>query len=323
MAYVLGTDEAGYGPNLGPLVVTATLWEVPDDASEDSLYDRLPGLIVPTAREASAHGGRGLVVADSKRLYHPGGGLRNLERGVLSAMGLLGIDYDLWSEVWDALVPDALAVLARIPWYAQYNEPVPIDAARNDLTDLVARLGEGLPAAGIRLRSVASEAVFPARFNELLLLHESKGAALSHVSLELAARLVADLEDGPIAIVCDKHGGRNRYGRLLEEYFPDWLIEVRGEGRERSEYAFGPPQRRIRACFRMQAEACMPVALASMVSKYLRELAMRAFNAFWRQRVPSLVPTAGYPVDAARFRRDIAETQAALGIDDSILWRNR
>ena len=30
MQYLLGTDEAGYGPNLGPLVVTATVWEVPD-----------------------------------------------------------------------------------------------------------------------------------------------------------------------------------------------------------------------------------------------------------------------------------------------------
>ncbi len=323
MGYVLGTDEAGYGPNLGPLVVTATLWEVPDDAQADSFYDRLPGLIVPTARQAAADNGRCLVVADSKRLYQPGGGLRHLERGVLGALGLLGIDYDLWSDAWDALVPDSLVTLARIPWYAQYNETVPIDAASDDLVGLVPRLSKGLTDAGIRLRSVASEAIFPARFNELLLLHESKGAALSHVSLNLAAQAIADLDTGPIAIVCDKHGGRNRYGRLLEEYFPGWLVENHGEGRERSEYAFGPPERRVRACFRARAEACMPVALASMVSKYLRELAMRAFNEFWHRRVPGLKPTAGYPVDAARFRRDIAETQAALGIDDNMLWRNR
>ena len=28
MTLVIGTDEAGYGPNLGPLVVAATLWDV-------------------------------------------------------------------------------------------------------------------------------------------------------------------------------------------------------------------------------------------------------------------------------------------------------
>ena len=30
MTYLIGTDEAGYGPNLGPLVISATVWQVPD-----------------------------------------------------------------------------------------------------------------------------------------------------------------------------------------------------------------------------------------------------------------------------------------------------
>jgi len=42
------------------------------------------------------------------------------------------------------------------------------------------------------------------------------------------------------------------------------------------------------------------VALASMVSKYLRELLMGEFNRFWQEHVPGLRPTAGYPTDAAR-----------------------
>ena len=33
MTLVIGTDEAGYGPNLGPLVVAATAWQV--DAGAD------------------------------------------------------------------------------------------------------------------------------------------------------------------------------------------------------------------------------------------------------------------------------------------------
>ena len=58
-----------------------------------------------------------------------------------------------------------------------------------------------------------------------------------------------------------------------------------------------------------------------MASKYLRELAMRALNDYWRGRVPGLRATAGYPQDAKRFRADIAETQAKLHIADRVLWR--
>lgn len=323
MAFILGTDEAGFGPNLGPLVVTATLWEVPDGVGEDDLYERLADAIVATLKQAVGHNGRRLVVADSKRLHQPGGGLRNLERGVLAALGLLGVHVDLWSEVWDALVPGSLDTLARIPWYAEYDEPVPVDAAAEEIAELAAHIPAALAACGVSLRRIASDAVFPARFNELVLLHDSKGAALSHLSLKLASQAIEDLGAGPITIVCDKHGGRNRYTRLIEEYFPDWLVENHGEGRERSEYQFGPPHRRVRVCFRARAEACLPVALASMVSKYLRELAMRALNDFWCGKVPGLRPTAGYPVDAARFRSEIVEMQKTLCIHDHVLWRNR
>ncbi len=30
MTFLIGTDEAGYGPNYGPLVVSATVWEIDD-----------------------------------------------------------------------------------------------------------------------------------------------------------------------------------------------------------------------------------------------------------------------------------------------------
>jgi hypothetical protein len=73
----------------------------------------------------------------------------------------------------------------------------------------------------------------------------------------------------------------------------------------------------------MNGERFLPTALASMTAKYLRELAMRAFNEFWSARVPNLRPTAGYPMDSHRFRNAIAVAQRELGIDDHDLWRNR
>jgi len=50
---------------------------------------------------------------------------------------------------------------------------------------------------------------------------------------------------------------------------------------------------------------------------------MQAMNAFWCGRIYGLRPTAGYPVDARRFKASIATVQAELGIDDAVLWRER
>jgi len=63
------------------------------------------------------------------------------------------------------------------------------------------------------------------------------------------------------------------------------------------------------------------VALGSMLAKYVRELAMTAFNRLWSDRCPGLRPTAGYPVDAARWRRDAAAAIRSSGIADDDLWR--
>jgi len=60
-----------------------------------------------------------------------------------------------------------------------------------------------------------------------------------------------------------------------------------------------------------------------MTAKYLRETAMRAFNAFWAERVPGLRPTAGYPGDARRFREEIADRmdlrERAFGESEPVL----
>ena len=59
-----------------------------------------------------------------------------------------------------------------------------------------------------------------------------------------------------------------------------------------------------------------------MASKYLRETAMLAFNRFWCAQVPELRPTAGYPLDARRFKTQIEPAQRAMGLDDRMVWRN-
>ncbi len=323
MNYLIGTDEAGYGPNLGPLVISATVWQVPGNIRGEDLYERLDGVVTQTPGRSSTGSAACVPMADSKTLYRPGKGLGHLERGLWAALATVDQQPRTWPDVWDALAPESADDLQAIPWYSHYDSPVPLDADRSEVQALGSALREGLAAIDVRLLALHSRAVFPREFNELVRRYDSKGAALSQLTLELVARLIEPLDGGSISVVCDKHGGRSRYAPLLAERFPDRLIEIYGEGRQRSTYRFGPPGRRVEFCFRTKAESCLTVALASMASKYLRELAMRALNEFWCDRVAHLRPTAGYPQDARRFKAEIAAAQAELEIEDQILWRAR
>jgi hypothetical protein len=65
------------------------------------------------------------------------------------------------------------------------------------------------------------------------------------------------------------------------------------------------------------------VAIASMLSKYLREALMNRFNAWWKTHLPALEPTAGYYNDGLRFLHDIAAKRRELGIADAVLVRSR
>jgi len=326
MPIAVGTDEAGYGPNLGPLVISATVWRAPESALKAGLYASLPGM--NTSLQDAAGEPDALVFGDSKRLYKPGGGLAVLERGVLAALDTAQDGWpdagppSTWRGVLERCDPRCRGLLEDLPWYRSYDAAVPVDATVSEVAGVQRRLRAALAQAGIELVSIRSRIIFPAPFNERVRLC-SKGDALSLWTFELIRELIEPLPDEPLLIQCDKHGARNRYAPLWQHVFPDDLVEVRRESATESVYGWGPRSRRAEVRFTVDGERYLPVAAASMTSKYLRELAMRAFNAFWCARVPNLRPTAGYPVDARRFRGEIRDVQRSLDIPDDSLWRMR
>ncbi len=323
MPFLIGTDEAGYGPNLGPLVISASVWELLDghsaDGHTDDLYHRLAAVIARTAKAKPSP----LVVADSKVLYKSGKGLKLLERGLWSAWSQLGLMPTTCGRVWELLTRANSEARHEALCGGLDSQPAPCDADLMEIAQLQPGLGRAMAAARVRLVAMHSAAIFPRAFNAAVERGESKGTALSRWTLRLVAESIEPLGDRRISIVCDKHGGRDRYLPLLSEAFPNRSIEVCLEGRRQSVYRFGPAERRIEISFQAKGESHLPTALASMASKYLRELAMHAFNAFWRTHLPSIRPTAGYPEDAKRFKAEIADVQQSLGIADTILWRTK
>lgn len=319
MAFLIGTDEAGYGPNLGPLVVTATVWKVPETASETDLYHLLHRSVSDGVSGEECK----LQIADSKRLYSPGRGIRHLETNVLAALRMAGHTTNSWGSLFNALDPLVKKEVKEVPWYQGYERDLPLEASEADVESRTRQAAAHWSQCGVSLLAVQSKVVFPQSFNHLVDEFGTKGAALSHTTLQLVAALVKTFGEAPTLISCDKHGGRNRYFSLLQHFFAREEIQVIAEGRDASIYRWGSGIQRTECQFVAKGERFLPSALASMVSKYLRELAMRAFNEYWRAQVPGIRPTAGYPQDAKRFLREISTHQEQLGISSAMLWRNR
>jgi hypothetical protein len=315
MGLFIGMDEAGYGPNLGPLVVTVTVWEVPGEPSEFDFWNELNDVVT----QSPVRGDPRLHIADSKQVYTPARGLKALERSVLSAVNLAGFYPVDFRELYGSLIADEHTALDVEPWFRNSDLKVPTEQYAQRLSEITDRWKQLCDHCGIRLCAIKSDVVLTERFNHLTRDYDSKGIALSRISLSLLRSVWNPDETQPVLIVADKHGGRNRYDTLLAEVLDGRMIFRGREGRERSTYKVGNAEIR----FQMKAESHFSVALASMVSKYVRELAMTLFNRFWQEHLPDLKPTKGYPQDARRFRQEIAAVQTQLGIPDDVLWRER
>lgn len=315
MGLIIGMDEAGYGPNLGPLVITATVWEVPGHPRETDFWKAFADAVTNTPKPRD----RRLHLADSKDVYTPARGLKSLERTVHAAFGLLDFAPRTFPAVVKALCDsEAMDSFSERPWYRDADLPIPCDADADSL-ERVAQWSELCRETGIHLRGIHSEVVTAERFNRLIDQHGNKAQALSRTSMQLLRRVWNPHNEQPTLIIGDKHGGRNRYDDLLDDIVDGIMIFRGQESRGLSSYRVGNTELR----FQMKAESHLPVALASMVCKYVRELSMELFNRFWHAQVPELKPTKGYPVDARRFKADIADAQESLGITDAELWRCR
>jgi hypothetical protein len=317
MTTLIGTDEAGYGPNLGPLLVAGTTWHVGGEPRGTDLY-RILGKVVGSDPTTAP-----VAIADSKQLYKPGGGLTSLEKVVLATARQLGYRPECWRDAFRLLAPRCVRYFADVPWYADFEGQIPSACSDEEVAVTEDLMRMAMLQADVALTQMRATAVFPGPFNELVDRLGNKGTALSVTTLQLVEQLMDDVDDDSFFVQCDKHGGRNRYGPLLQQQFPEYLVEVVRESRPSSIYRWGPRERRVEIRFVAQGERFLPAALASMLAKYLRELAMQAFNAFWCERLPNIRPTAGYPVDARRFRQQIQPLQAELGIADRVLWRSR
>lgn len=327
MLLYAGIDEAGYGPMLGPLCVGCVVLRVQDHdpaAGAPDLWALLGDAVCRSRRDA----GRLLAIDDSKNLKGARGGrqhpLRHLERGVLGfASALPGAQGDPPADD-DALLTVLEADPPAAPWYAAPT-PLPVGEDAGAQRISAARLRRTLAATGVAVEAMHCALIDAAAFNERVRTTGNKATVNFAAVLHHVDRVWEQHAGSAPRIVVDRQGGRVTYRQDLQYAFPEASLQVLAESPTLSRYRLHRPDRStpLTISFQPQAETHhLPVALASMIAKYVRELMMLRMNQFFAQRLPELKPTAGYVQDARRYLVDIAPVIAAERIDAEQLVRN-
>src|SRR5262245_17030941 len=230
MPWHVGIDEAGYGPNMGPLLQTAVGVRFPAK----------PRCGWKALAKAVRRRGEGndddlrIVIDDSKKVYLPPNGFQRLERGVLSALCPPDTPWPVPLGHFLAYVaPAALLELVAEPWFDEL-EPLP---ALNE-SAAIATAAEPFHTAREKAKmaplGVPSRVPPPALFNRLLdeCMNKAEVLATGLFDLIIGARK----DDDDVVYAIDRQGGRIYYVGLLQKACPDGWVEILEETEARCRY---------------------------------------------------------------------------------------
>jgi len=315
---IVGIDEAGYGPLLGPLVVSAAVFEVPDEKADASLWDLLRDSVASEVRKRDPR----LAIADSKVLHRGGEGLANLERAAWASLIVSGLQPGTFAELLNLLSPGAVEAVGGYPWYDGLDLPLPMRCGVTELAMHANAFRRSLSACGCGVLGALGEPLPEGQFNQMVAKTRNKSVVLLGLTLRLIERVARAHPDRPLRFYVDRQGGRIKYARWLMTGFEGRDFKIVEESRERSVYRMLTRSVPWQIEFAKSGEKRqLPVALASIFSKYVRELFMHLFNRYWGSHVPDLKPTAGYYTDGKRFLGDVETYLQQQRIDPSMLVR--
>jgi ribonuclease HII len=303
MAVLVGIDEAGYGPLLGPLVVSYAAFKLPSESLQADLWQLLNRSVSQTARRAAGR----LLITDSKKAHTKSAGIKHLERTTQAVCCAAGQTPSSIASLISMLDPACLPRLSAYPWYGDLDSQ-PLAGDETDIGIAANALTHDLKRQKMAFLGVKSRCLDVAYYNERVEIVRNKSNVLFTETCCLLQQALEQDVDEDLQVVIDRQGGRIHYRESLLRMFPGADLTILRETEQMSSYEMTTQNRRVRLHFVVKADArCLPVSLASMVSKYVRELMMKRLNDYFVSFCPTLKRTAGYWQDGQRFVQDLKQ----------------
>ncbi len=319
MAILAGIDEAGYGPLLGPMVVSSAAFEIPDELLKADLWKLLKDSVSRVKKNLKGR----IVIADSKKVFTPAGGIGQLQRSVLACLRVLGHNPQTVRQVVELLDAEVVARLDEYPWFADIDER-PLGGVAADVGIAANMFARDMEAKGMRLAGLRSLCFDVGHYNRLVNATNNKSTVAFGAVIRLIIELMRAAEGKNVQVVVDRQSGRTNYISVLQLNFPSAELTVLRQDEQISSYEMKFGNRTLRVHFVVKGDdRSLPVALASMASKYLRELLMESHNRYFMGLCPGLKPTAGYWKDGTRFLAELKTLAPQVRYDPQMLVRCR
>ena len=319
MAVLVGIDEAGFGPILGPLVVSSSTFLLPPHLLGADLWQVLRKSVGNKRKRLAGR----LLITDSKKAYSKSLGIKHLERTVLACLRCLDRKPATLTELLTLLCPDCPGRLKDYPWYKGADGyDTLVDEA--DVAIASSVLKEDLASNDIKLLELKSCCLDVAYYNKMVSNVKNKASVLFGATSRLIKRAFDNSAGDDLQIIVDRQGGRVHYRKNLRRSFADMELKILRESPAASSYELKADGKRMRLHFVVGAdERVLPVSLASMTSKYLRQLLVGCINHYFVGFYSKLEPTAGYWKDGLRFIEDLKANIPHVRFDSNQLIRCR
>ena len=323
MAVLVGIDEAGYGPLLGPLVVSAAAFKVPDSQLKSDMWETLEKAVGKAKRGLSGR----ILITDSKKAYTKSSGISYLKRSVLAGIHAAHGEKKYGRTVADLLevvCPKCFKRLGEYPWYGNLRDHS-LEAEGGDIDIAAGVFSRTLTDNGMSVAAVTARCLDVGYYNSQVEIVKNKSNVLFSSICGIIAEIFRPVpEDQTVQIIVDRQGGRINYTPSLMRMFPEMELKELKRTPVLSSYELFSKKKKMRLHFAAKADQhWLPVSLASMTSKYVRELMVDAINRYFTGFCGEIKPTAGYWQDGRRFIKDINESIPELKYDPKMLIRCR